>query len=133
MLIGITLILIAVGLCCALLFRLSVYALPLFVAFAVASAIQPSGGIVAALIAAALGAIATIAAANNALGLVGSDLARAGVGLIFAAPAAIAGYHAVHGIAVATMPDGGLQVPVSLMGSAIIAAASWVQWGRASP
>ena len=131
MLIGLALILVAVGLCCALLFRLSIYALPLLVAVAVASDTHPSGGIVAALIAAALAAIATIAVAQFALGLVKSDLARAGIGLVFAVPAAIAGYHAVHGIAVATMPDGGWQMTVSFLGSAIIAAASWTQWGRA--
>ena len=105
MLIGITLILVAIALCCALLFRLSIYALPLFVAFAAASATFHNGyGIIAALVAAVLAAIATIAIAQIALGLAKSDLARAAIGLVFALPAAFAGYHAVHGIAVATLP-----------------------------
>ena len=105
MLIGITLILAAIALCCALLFRLSIYALPLFVAFAVAFTTYHSGyGIIATLVAAVLAAIATIAIAQIALGLAKSDLARAAIGLVFALPAAFAGYHAVHGIAVATLP-----------------------------
>ena len=129
MLIGITLILVAIVLCCALLFRLSVYALPLFVAFATASATYHSGyGIIAAPVAAVLAAIATIAITQIALGLAKSDLARAAIGLVFALPAALAGYHAVHGIAVATMPASSWQVAVSLIGAAVIATASWTQW-----
>ena len=132
MLIGITLILVAIALCCALLFRLSIYALPLFAAFATTSATYHSGyGIIAALVAAVLAAIATIAIAQLALGLAKSDLARAAIGLVFALPAALAGYHAVHGIAVATMPASSWQVAVSLIGAAVIATASWTQWAAA--
>ena len=132
MLIGITLILVAIALCCALLFRLSTYALPLFVAFAAASATYHSGyGFIAALVAAVLAAIATIAIVQIALGLAKSDLARAAIELVFALPAALAGYHAVHGIAVATMPASSWQVAVSLIGAAVIATASWTQWAAA--
>jgi hypothetical protein len=132
MLIGLALVIVAVILCCALLFRLSVHALPLFVAFAAASTIyRADNGVVAALVAAALAAVVTIALAQIALGLARSDLARAAVGLIFALPAALAGYHAVHGIAVATMPASSWQIAVSLIGSGVIAAASWTQWSRA--
>ena len=131
MLIGFALIIVAVFLCCALLFRLSIYALPLFVGFAAASATYHSGyGIIAAVIAAVLAAIATIAIAQIALGLAKSDLARAVIGLVFALPAAIAGYHAVHGIAAATMPASSWQfaVAVSLIGATVVATASWTQW-----
>ena len=131
MLIAMTLILVAIALCCALLFRLSIYALPLFVAFAVVSATYHSGyGITAALVAAVLAAIATIAIAQLALGLAKSDLARAAIGLVFALPAALAGYHAVHGIAIVTMPVSAWQVAVSLIGAAVIATASWTQWAH---
>ena len=132
MLIGLALIIVAVFLCCALLFRLSIYALPLFVAFAAASATYHSGyGIIAALVAAMLAAIATIAIAQIALGLVKSDLARTAIGLVFALPAALAGYHAVHGIAAATMPASSWQVAVSLIGATVVATASWTQWAAA--
>jgi len=43
------------------------------------------------------------------------------------------GYHAVHGIASATMPTSGWQFAVSLLGAAIIAAASWTKWSRVRP
>ena len=129
MLIGFALIIVAVFLCCALLFRLSIYALPLFVAFLAGSATYRSGsGIIAALAAAAIAAIILLAVAQFALAFAKSDLTRAVVGIAFAAPAAVAGYHAVHGIAAATMPTSAWQFVVSLLGATIIAAASWTQW-----
>jgi hypothetical protein len=134
MLIGFALIIVAVFLCCALLFRLSIYALPLFVAFLAGSATyRTDSGILAALAAAAISAIIVLAAARFALALAKSDLTRAAVGFAFAAPAAIAGYHAVHGIAAATMPPSAWQLALSLLGAAMIAAASWTQWSRARP
>jgi hypothetical protein len=55
MVIGFVLIIVAVFLCCALLFRLSIYALPLFVAFLAGSATyRTDSGILAALAAAAI-------------------------------------------------------------------------------
>jgi phosphoglycerol transferase MdoB-like AlkP superfamily enzyme len=132
MLIGFALIIVAVFLCCALLFRLSIYALPLFVAFLAGSATyRTDSGILAALAAAAISAIILLAAAQLTLAFAKSDLTRAAVGFAFAAPAAIAGYHAVHGIAAATMPPSAWQHALSLLGAAIIAAASWTQWSRA--
>lgn len=134
MLIGFALIIVAVFLCCALLFRLSIYALPLFVAFLAGSATyRTDSGILAALAAAGISAIIVLAAARLTLAFAKSDLTRAAVGVAFAAPAAIAGYHAVHGIAAATMPPSAWQLALSLLGAAIIAAASWTQWGRARP
>jgi hypothetical protein len=132
MLIGFALIIVAVFLCCALLFRLSIYALPLFVAFLAGSATYRGGsGIVATIAAAAIAAIILLAVAQIALAFAKSDLTRAVVGITFAAPATVAGYHAVHGIAAATMPTSGWQIAASLIGSGIIALASWTQWSRA--
>lgn len=134
MLIGFALIIVAVFLCCALLFRLSIYALPLFVAFLAGSATyRTDSGILAALAAAAISAIILLAAAQLTLAFAKSDLTHAAVGFAFAALAAIAGYHAVHGIAAATMPPSAWQHALSLLGAAIIAAASWTHWSRARP
>lgn len=134
MLIGFALIIVAVFLCYALLFRLSIYALPLFVAILAGSTTYRSdSGIIAALAAAAIAAIILLAVAQLVLAFAKSDLTRAAVGVAFAAPAAVAGYHAVHGIAAATMPPSAWQLVVSLLGAAIIAAASWTQWSRARP
>ncbi len=132
MLIGLALVIVTIFLCCALLFRLSIYALPLFVAFLAGSAIYRSdSGIPAALVAATVAAFILLVVAQLALASAKSDLTRAAIGLTFAVPAAVAGYHAIHGIAVATMPQSAWQLSLSLFGAAIVAAASWVQWSRA--
>lgn len=132
MLIGFALIIVAVFLCCALLFRLSIYALPLFVAFLAGSTTYRGGsGILAALAAAAIAAIILLVATQLALAFAKSNVTRAAIGVAFAAPAAVAGYYAVHGIAAATMPPSAWQLVVSLLGAAIVAAASWTQWRRA--
>ena len=126
MLIGLTLIIVAVFMCCALLFRFSIHALPLFVAFLAASATYRSGGgLIAVITAAVLAAIAILVIAQMALGFAKSNTTDAAVGLAFATPAAFDGYHAVHGIAAATMPHNVWQIVVSGIGAAVIAAASW--------
>lgn len=132
MLIGLSLIVVAVFVGCALLFRLSIYALPLFVAFLAGSATYRTvSSILAALAAAAIAAIVLLVIAQLALASAKSEFTRAAIGVTFAAPAAVAAYHAVHGIAAATMPTSTLQSIISLLGATIIAAASWKQWGRA--
>ncbi|PCE40799.1 hypothetical protein [Rhizorhabdus dicambivorans] len=134
MLIGFALIIVAVFLICALLFRLSIHALPLFVAFLAGSATyRGDNGILAALAAAAIAAIVLLAVAQFGLAFAKSDLTRAAIGIAFAVPAAVAGYHAVHGIAAATLPQSAWQIVVSLIGAAVIASASWTQWSRARP
>lgn len=131
MLIGIALIIVAVFLCCALLFRLAIHALPLFVAFLAGSTTYRGGnGMVAGLAAAAIAAIILLVIAQLAIAVARPDTARAAIGVAFAAPAAVAGYHAVHGVAAATMPTSEWQFAVSLLGAAIVAAASWAQWRR---
>lgn len=133
MLIGFSLIIVAVFMCCALLFRLSIHALPLFVAFLAGSAVYRTGNsIIAAIAAATLAAIVLLLAAQLALASARSDLTRAAIGFAFAVPAAVAGYHAVHGIAAATLPQGAWQLIISLVGATVIATASWTQWSRAT-
>jgi hypothetical protein len=132
LLIGLALIAVAVFMCCALLFRLSISALPLFIAVLAGSATYRAGsGVLAALAAGAFAAIFLLVLAQLALAFAKSELTRAAIGAIFAAPAAVAGFYAVHGIAVATMPPGIWQPILSALGAAIIAATSWMQWGRA--
>lgn len=132
MLIGFALMIVAVFMCCALLFRLSIYGLPLFVASLAGSATyRGDNGIVAALAVAAIAAVVLLVTAQLALAFARSDLTRALIGFAFANPAAVAGYHAVHGIAAATMPQSAWQIVVSLIGATVIANASWTEWSRA--
>lgn len=74
MLIAVGLIIVAIFLCCALLFRLSIHALPLIVAFLAGSATYRGGsGNVAALAAAAIAAIVLLAATQLTLAFTRPD------------------------------------------------------------
>jgi hypothetical protein len=90
----------------ALLWRLAVYALPLWCGDAAAWAVlRTDAGIVLSFLAGAAAAIAILIIGHLALGASKSPLLRTAIGLAFAIPAAIGGYHAAHGIAAAF--DGG--------------------------
>lgn len=82
---------------------------------------RTGSGILAALAATAIAAIALPVFAQLAFAFAKSDLTRAVIA--FAALAAFAGYHAVHGITVATIPSSAWQIVVALLGAAIVAAA----------
>jgi hypothetical protein len=102
MLIAAILIVVFACLAGALLWRLAVYALPLWCGGAAALAVyRADAGIVLSFLAGAAAAMAILIVGHLALGATRSPLLRAGIGLAFAIPAAIAGYHAAHGIAAA--------------------------------
>jgi hypothetical protein len=97
---GIILSVLGLGGFCFLLFRSVVYALPLFVGFAAALwAFDTGAGPIAAIGASAVIGCATFGIFQLAFGLARSAAARMLVALVFAAPAAFAGYHVVFGLA----------------------------------
>jgi hypothetical protein len=132
MVIGLILFAVAAILIGALLVRLAVHALPLCCAYLAAQVVFASGaGWVAAIAAAAIAAIATLALAQILLGFGRSPITRILVGLAFAFPAGLAGYHAMHGIAAAAMPASIWQQILPLLASVAIAAIAWMQLGAA--
>jgi hypothetical protein len=56
-----------------------------------------------------------------------------GVALLFAAPAAFAGYHATHGIAALTMPSGIWQQIFAAVGAIVVGATTWARMAMLSP
>ena len=134
MLIGLILFVIAAILIGLLLVRLAVHALPVCCAFLAAQAVHASGaGLVAATAAGALAAIATLALAQLLLALSRSAVSRIAVGLAFAIPAGLAGYHAMHGIAVAIMPPSVWQHILPIIAAIAIAAMAWMRIGVSPP
>ena len=102
MLIALILLLIFACLAGALLWSLAVHALPLWVGGAVALALHDNGtGLPFSLAAGLAAAAATLVTGQLLIGVARSPLLRLLVGIAFALPAAIAGYHAAHGIAAA--------------------------------
>ena len=98
--IGIILSFVALAYLCWLLFALAAYALPFFAGVTAGLVAYHSGsGPIAAIIVGAIASGLTLIAAQIAFTTLRSPLIRAAIALLFAVPAAIAGYHAALGLA----------------------------------
>lgn len=134
MVVGLILFAIAAILIGALLVRLAVHALPACCAFLAAQAVHASGaGLVAAIAAGALTAIATLALAQILLTLTKSPATRIAVGLAFALPAGAAGYFAMRGIAHAALPVSVGQQVLPVVAAIAIAAIARTRLGTMPP
>ena len=92
---GIVLSVVGVGFFCWLLFTLAVYALPFFTGLTAAlAAFHVGSGVIGALVIGVLAGGATLAIGQIAFATAPTPLIRAAIALLYAAPAAIAGYHA---------------------------------------
>lgn len=132
MMIGLILFGVTAFLIGVLLIRLAIHALPVCCAWFAAQAVFASGaGLLAALAAAALAAIITLALAQLLLGFARSPATRIAVGLAFALPAGLAGYHAMRGIAAVIMPASICQQALPMMAAVTIAVVAWNRFGTA--
>ncbi len=116
--IGILTSIAAIGALCWLLFTLAVFALPVFAgatagAWAYQTGAGWTGGIIAGLVAAAL----TLGMGHFMLAFVRPLWLRLAIAVAFVAPAALAGYHAIHGIVKHTMPSDTWQIVFSIVGA----------------
>ncbi len=118
----------AVGFACWLLYTLATLALPAFVAisvglWALSTGARPSGSIVVGI---AVGVL-TLIVGQLSFALLRPPLARLGIGLLFAIPAAIAGYHAVHGITGIGVDAEGWRKALGALGALFIGGAAWMR------
>lgn len=91
---------VGIGFVCWLLFNLAVYALPFFAGVSAGMAAYETGaGPIGAIVVGLVGAALTLVIGQVLFATVRSPLLRGIIALLFAAPAAVAGYHAVHGVA----------------------------------
>jgi len=95
LIIGIILTFVALAYLCWLLFALAVYALPFFAGLSAGLAAYHSGaGPIGAIIVGVVAGAVTLLLGQVAFATVRSPLVRDTIALLFAAPAALAGYHA---------------------------------------
>jgi hypothetical protein len=126
MLIAALLIIIFACVAVALLWRLAIYALPLWCGGAVGWWAHDKGDSLAtALFAGLAAATAILIIGHLLLGVAKSPLLRASVGFAFAVPAAIAGYHAAHGVAVAFDVEDWSSVFLSYLVAMMTGSAAW--------
>jgi hypothetical protein len=126
--IGIVLNLVGLGVFCWLLFSAAVYALPSFVGvsaglFAFHTGAGPLGAVVIALLAGG----ATLAVARIVFALLRSPIARFVIALLFAAPTAVVGYYAAHGLAMLTTSSEVWQQVFAAIGAIVIGGTAWLR------
>jgi hypothetical protein len=126
--IGIILGFISLGFLCWLLFALAVQALPVFVGFAAGMAAYHSGsGEIGAFLVGLIAGALTFAAGQIAVAAFRSPLIRTAIALVFALPAAMAGYHAALGLAQFGVPAELWQRAFALFGAVAVGATAWAR------
>lgn len=125
---GIVLSFAAIGVFCWLPFTLAVFALPFFAGVtAGAWAYDTGAGWLGAVLMGMLGAGLTLSVGQILLGLIRPLWARLLIALAFVAPAAVAGFHAMHGIVKHTMPSETWQLVFSVISAAAVGVAAFAR------
>lgn len=118
---GLVILVVALGAMCWLLFNLAVFALPLFAGVSVGliamnAGAGPIGGILVGLLVGA----ATLVVGQLVFTSAPSRAVRLAVAALFAVPAAVAGYHATHGLAAMAIPTEGWRQAFAILGGLVI-------------
>jgi hypothetical protein len=118
----------AIGLLCWLLFTLAVFALPALVGFAAGAWAHGTGaGIPGAILVGLIAAAVTFAVGQLLITFARPMWLKLGVASIFVAPAAVAGFHATHGIVKHLMPSDVWQITFSVIGAIAVGIAAFVR------
>jgi hypothetical protein len=119
---------LAVGFACWLLYTLATLALPVFAAVSVGVWTYSTGaGLFGSLVVGLAVGVLTLILGQLSFALARSPLARLGIGLVFAIPAAFAGYHAVHGITGMGVESAGWRQALGTVGALFIGGAAWLR------
>ncbi len=120
--------LLAIGLLCWLLFTLAVFALPAFLGVTAGAWAHDSGaGIAGAIVVGAIAAAMTLAIGHLLIAFVRPMWLKLFVAIAFVAPAAIAGFHATHGIVKHLMPSEAWQIAFSIIGAVAVGITAFVR------
>jgi hypothetical protein len=132
--IGLVLSVAGIGFFCWLLFTLVVYALPFFAGLtASVAAFHGGSGVIGALVVGVLAGGATLAIGQIAFATVRTPLTRAAIALLFAGPAAVAGYHATFGLAHIGVPSEGWREAFAIVGAVLVGGTAWARMSPLVP
>lgn len=131
---GIVLNIIGLGFFCWVLFTLAIYALPFFVGMTVGlyahdSGTGPLGAIVFGIVAAAF----VLVIGQTIFSLVRTPILRIAVALMFAVPAALAGYYATFGLSGLTMTSDLWRQAFAVIGAGAIGVTAWARLAAFPP
>jgi hypothetical protein len=128
MTLGIVVSLFGLGTALVLLFTLAIYAVPFFVGLTVGMwAFETGAGVIGAVLVGIVAGVVALFAAQLLFASVRSLVLRAVIALLFAAPAAIAGYHAVFGISVLLVPSEAWRHAFAAIGGFVVGVSAAVQ------
>jgi hypothetical protein len=124
----------AIGVICCLLLYLAVYALPLFAGVTAGVWAHGAGaGWLGGLAVGFITGLATLLVGHLLLTFVKPLWLRLPIALAFVAPAALAGYHATHGIVKHTMPSETWQIAFSVVGAIVVAITAFARLATLAP
>lgn len=131
---GIVLNIIGLGIFCWVLFTLAIYALPFFVGMTIGlyaheSGTRPLGAIGFGIVAAAF----VLVIGQTIFSLVRMPILRIAVALMFAVPAALAGYCATFGLSGLTMTSDPWRQVFAVIGAVVIGATAWTRLAASPP
>ena len=110
-----------VGILCVVAYALATYALPLMLGFAVARfAYHTGSGLIGASLIGLIAAVAAFGVFSLVFATLRSPILRLIVALIFAAPAALAGYALVHGVTHEAIPSAIWRQTFCIIGGAFV-------------
>ena len=122
--------LLGLGMLLWLLFTLAIYALPFFVGLPVGMYAHESGaGIAEALEAGLLAGVAALVLGQLLIAILRNPWLQAGVALVYAVPAALAGYYAVYGLSGIGFETEFVRIVLGGLGGLIIGSTAWVRMG----
>jgi hypothetical protein len=135
LIIGLAFSVFGIGFFCWLLFTLAVYALPFFAGVNVFLAAFHSGaGVIGAIVVGVLAGGATLAIGQIVFATVHVPIIRALIALLYAAPAAVAGYYATLGLSQIGVPSETWRVIFAAVGSAVVGGTAWARmWAFVPP
>jgi len=132
--IGIVLSFVGLGFLCWLLFTLAVYALPFVAGVTVGlAAYQTGSGPIGAILVCLIVGVLTLVAGHIASAAVRSPLVRAGIALLFAVPAAVAGYHVTLGLVHIGAPAEGWREALAMIGAIVVGSTAWARMTLLAP
>ncbi|WP_246206314.1 hypothetical protein [Propylenella binzhouense] len=121
MFLAVALTILGLGFICWLLFTLAVYALPFFAAVTAGLWAYGTGaGVLGALAVGLTAGVATLVGGQILFSTIRSTLISVALALAFAAPAAIAGYHAILGISAIGIPSETWRQVFAVVGAAVV-------------
>jgi hypothetical protein len=128
MTLGFIVSLFGLGTMLVLLFTLAIYAVPFFVGLTVGMwAFETGAGVIGAVLVGIVAGVVVLFAAQLLFASVRSLALRAVLALLFAAPAAVAGYHAVLGISTLLVPSEAWRNVFAAIGSLVVGVSAAVQ------